>query len=242
MQKLSLPVFTLVLNLLCAELLAQTLTPHAASYTARIKKGISMNGTAIRELKPLGEGKWVYRFDVDSTIADIKESVVFDWQDAHVIPTQYNYELSGFFVRDRHQDVQFDWRKEQALGKHDGKQWQVPLPQNALDRLGYQLQLLMDVAQGKQSMHYQVVHKGHLRDNEFRVIGEERIPSVLGEIDSILVEKVRAPEKKRETLLWFAKDNHSLLLKMLQKEEDGEEYEIVLKEVLPAPTLKNAAQ
>ncbi len=242
MPKMSLPVFIIIFSLISADLFAQGLTPHAASYTARIKKGISMNGTAIRELKPLGEGKWIYRFDVDSTIADIKESVVFDWQSGHVIPTQYNYELSGFFVRDRHQDVQFDWQRRNALGKHDGKQWQVTLPDKALDRLGYQLQLLMDVAQGKQTMDYQVVHKGNLRDNEFRVIGEERIDSVLGEIDSILVEKVRAPDKKRETLLWFAKDDHSLLLKMLQKEEDGEEYEIILNEVLPAPTLQSKAK
>ncbi|MDX1451005.1 MAG: DUF3108 domain-containing protein [Oleiphilaceae bacterium] len=223
--------------LFSAELLAQELIPHAASYTARIKKGISMNGSAIRELKPLGEGKWIYRFDVDSTIADIKESVVFDWRDSRVIPTQYNYELSGFFVRDRQQDVQFDWQKNKALGKHDGKRWQVDLPSGALDRLGYQLQLLMDVATGKQQMDYEVVHKGKLRESQFRVLREERIATVLGELDSIVVEKVRAPDKKRETLLWFAKDDHSLLLKMLQKEEDGEEYEIILKEVLKAPEL-----
>ncbi len=231
---------TLLLILFTAsDLLAQTLTPHAASYTARIKKGISMNGTAIRELKPLGEGKWVYRFDVDSTIADIKESVVFDWSGSQVLPTQYNYELSGFFVRDRQQDVQFDWQRQLAKGQHDGKQWQVKLPPKALDRLGYQLQLLMDVALGKTDMQYEVVHKGKLRDNHFQVIREERIDSVLGEIDSIVVEKVRAPDKKRETLLWFAKDDHSLLLKMTQKEEDGEEYEIILKEVLDPPTLNN---
>jgi len=218
-----------VLSFLTAPAPALELIPHTASYTAKFKKGVSLNGTAVRELVKLDNGRWRYRFDVESMVADIDESVVFEWQNNQVKPLQYRYELSGFFIRDRHQDVAFDWPALKARGSHKDKTWELPIPPNALDRLGYQLQLLVDVQLEKPIMHYQVVHKNKIRPGTFRILREEPIDTVLGTVDSVLVEKVRAPEKQRETLLWFSKKYPFLLLKMNQVEEDGEEYEINLK-------------
>ncbi len=205
------------------------LVPHTASYTAKFKKGLKINGSAVRELKQLKDGRWHYRFDVESMVADIDESVIFELKGDRIRPQEYRYKLSGFFIRDRHQEVRFLWDKGVAEGQHKDKDWKIELSPQTYDRLGYQLQLLLDVQSRKPDMSYDVAHKGKLRSSTFAIIREEPIETVLGKVDSIVVEKVRAPEKKRETLLWFSKSAPYLLLKMTQVEDDGEEYEILLK-------------
>lgn len=208
---------------------ALELIPHRAGYNANIEKGISLKGDAIRELKKLEDGRWHYRFDVKSFVADIDESVVFSWQNDHAIPARYDYELKGMMIKDRLQKVDFDWTNQQAIGKERNSDWRIAIPELALDRLGYQLQLLADVQNRKTVMHYQIVHKGKVRPSTFQVMREENIDTVFGKVTSIMLEKVREESSKRITHLWFSKEHPFLLLKMKQIEEDGEEYEIIVK-------------
>lgn len=208
------------------------LIAHKAVYTAKIQKGVSINGEAVRELKSLGNGQWLYRFDVDSFVADIRESVRINWQNDQVIPNQYHYSLSGLFIRDRKYEVEFDWNNNLALSPIKKDRWQInDIPANTLDRLGYQLQLSMDVLLNKNEMHYQIAHKGKLRESHFQVVREEKIDTALGKVNSIVVEKVRSKDSKRQTSLWFSKQHKFLLLKMTQIESDGEKYEINIKSV-----------
>lgn len=208
---------------------ALELIPHKAGYNANIEKGISLKGDAIRELTKLDDGRWHYRFDVKSLVADIDESVIFSWQNDHVIPARYDYELNGMMIKDRLQKVDFDWTSQQAIGKERNSNWRIAIPELALDRLGYQLQLLADVQNRKTEMHYQIVHKGKVRPSTFQVMREENIDTVFGKVTSIVLEKVREESSKRITHLWFSKAHPFLLLKMKQIEEDGEEYEIIVK-------------
>ena len=91
--------------LLSAHAFCVELLPHKAKYSAYIKKGISMKGDAIRELKPLKNGQWLYRFDVESFAADIEESTIFSWNDGRITPLNYKYILSPFFASDRKRKV-----------------------------------------------------------------------------------------------------------------------------------------
>ena len=189
-----------------------------------------MKGDAIRELKPLKNGQWLYRFDVESFAADIEESTIFSWNDGRITPLNYKYILSPFFASDRKRKVAFDWLHHSVTSSYKNKEWTLEsIPLNSQDRLSYQLQLLVDVKSGKQNMIYPIVHKGKVKDSQFRTLREEPLQTALGKFDSILVEKVRAETKKRKTLLWFAKNHAFLLLKMNQIEKNGDEYEINIK-------------
>lgn len=208
-----------------------TLHPHKATYSAKIKKGLSINGTALRELS-LQNGGWNYRFDVDSMMAKIDESLSFKAEASKLRPLKYRYDLSGFFIKNRHQSANFDWTNKTISGKRNKDKWQLALDNHPLDRLGYQLQLASDVYSGQQEMSYQVVNKGRIETNRFAVTGEEQLDTALGSMPSIVVKKVRAEGKKRETFLWFSKDYPLLLLKLTQKEKDGEEYEVNIQELI----------
>jgi hypothetical protein len=203
------------------------LVDHTASYKAKIKKGISIEGTAIRSLKKLDNGKWLYTFNVDSFAADIRESSLVTVSNNTIIPLAYHYKLSPFWGRDKKRQVNFDWKNKTAKNPLKKTKWLIPdIPENTKDRLSYQLQLLSDINEGKTDILYQVAHKGKLRESHFQVMSEETIQTALGPMKSVLVTKLRDANKKRKTHLWFSKDTPMLLLKMHQTEKDGEEYEI----------------
>lgn len=227
--KLSI-ISSLLFGFLCSTQAAE-LVPHKASYTAKIKKGISIKGEAVRELKKVPNGQWLYSFNVKSVIADIEESTLLSWRDNRVIPYFYDYKLSVFLARDKLKKVYFDWRKMTAVNPLKNKGWVINnIPSHTLDILGFQLQLGMDLQSGRQEMLYYVANKGELRQNLFKVTGKEKINTVFGPIQSITVVKVRDDSSKRKTNLWFSKQYPFLLLKMVQVETDGEQYEINITE------------
>lgn len=211
------------------------LQEHSASYSAKIKKGVSIDGKATRTLKRLDKNKWLYSFNVDSFIADIKESSVILHDKGHIQSLDYNYKLSAFLVSDRKRKIHFDWVNNTAVNPLKKSDWEIKnIPQNTYDRLSYQLQLLLDVHNSHTKMTYFIAHKAKLRESQFVVLGEEVIQSRFGNVQSITAKKQRDEDAKRETYLWFSKDFPLLLLKMTQREKDGEEYEIVLSSAIIA--------
>ena len=80
-------------------------------------------------------------------------------------------------------------------------------------------------------MSYQVVDGDEIETYDFRVLGEEKVGTRVGQVDAIKVERVRDPtQSKRQTILWFAKDWDYLLVRLHQVEKDGKEYQIMLQD------------
>ena len=206
------------------------LVPYEARYAASMSKGVSLNGEGIRELTDQGNNIWLYRTDVDSFIADINESLIFRWEDGQVIPLRYRYHLSGFLIKDRKQSIDFDWQAGIATGSYRGEKFEVELRDNTLDPLGYQLQLHQDLKAGKRDVTYQVLDKGDYDDDRFAVIDEDSLSDNGRTMNTLKAEKVREEDSKRQTLMWFDPARDYLLVRLLQVEPDGSEYELKLKD------------
>ncbi len=203
------------------------LLPLKASYSASMDKGIALSGTASRSLTEREDGTWLYRTDVDSFIADIRESLILRWENNQVVPIRYRYKLSGFLIRDRAEAIDFDWDKGVATGHHEGDRFSLELEEGALDPMGYQLQLHQDIRAGKTEMVYRVVDEGDYDTDRFAVVGEEILHTNRGEIATVKAEKVR-DDSKRQTLMWFAPEQEHLLIQLLQVEPDGSRYKITI--------------
>lgn len=206
------------------------LVPYEARYTASMSKGVSLNGEGVRELTDQGNNVWLYRTDVDSFIADINESLIFRWEDSQVIPLRYRYHLSGFLIKDRKQSIDFDWQAGIATGSYRGDKFEVELRDKTLDPLGYQLQLHQDLKAGKRDVTYQVLDKGDYDDDRFAVIDEDSLSDNGRTMNTLKAEKVRDEDSKRQTLMWFDPARDYLLVRLLQVEPDGSEYELKLKD------------
>ena len=205
------------------------LKPMTATYSASLKKGIPFKGSATRSLERQEDGTWLYRFDVDSFIADIRENVHFRWDGEHVVPDRYRYSLEGMMIPDRKNTIDFNWAQKLATGKHKDDRFSLDIPKQTLDPLGYQLQLMLDLKKGKQKMQYQVVDGNDLDEDVFAVIGNEKLDSKLGPVNTIKMEKVRKKGSKRQTRMWFAPKWDYLLVRFVQIETDGTRYEVNLE-------------
>lgn len=206
------------------------LNPMELSYTASLDKGISLNGSARRILEKLDDGTWRFRTDVDSFIADIDESLIFRWENNRVVPLRYRYRLSGFLIKAREQAINFDWDRMLVSGHHRGNEFSLPLEEGALDPMGYQLQLSQDIKAGKREMEYRVIDKGNYDTDRFAVVDEEILRANGEEVRTLKAEKVRDPDSKRQSLMWFAPERDHLLIRFLQVEPDGSEYKLNINE------------
>lgn len=206
------------------------LHPMELSYNASMDKGISLKGSARRILEKRDDGTWRFRTDVDSFIADIDETLIFRWENNQVVPLRYRYELSGFLIKTRKEAIDFDWDTMVVSGHHEGDRFSMALEEGALDPMGYQLQLSQDIKAGKREMEYRVIDKGSYDTDRFAVVDEE-IRRINGdEVTTLKAEKVRDSDSKRRSLMWFAPERDYLLIRFLQVEPDGSEYELTINQ------------
>lgn len=207
---------------------------HKAYYTAKIDHGLSLSGTATRELRKAKDGAWSYTFFVDTLPATIHEQSTFAMTNAQIEPLMYSYALEGALIKNRYQAVKFSseaTQKKHTINEtYKDKSWTYIGDYGVLDRLNYQLQLQVDVSLNNtepndNTLNYHVAHKGKLRSYAFKTKGQQTIQTTLGEKSALVVEKVRQ-DTARETTLWFDTEAPYALLRFIQTEGDGERYEI----------------
>jgi uncharacterized protein DUF3108 len=219
-------VSTLLLLALSSALAALELKPSVTQYKASFENGLPISGTATHTLVQLSSNIWRYQFNVDSFFAEINESVYFQWTGEKVIPISYHFKRSGWAVTNRRATLEFNWKEHKVLNDVQGIPWSMTIPEGAIDKLGYQLQLRFDLKTGKQALRYQVADGGYLKEFSFERQGEESLSTELGDVTAVIVKKVRTESDKRDSILWFAKEWDYLLVKLTQVEADGERYEI----------------
>ncbi|MBD9424971.1 DUF3108 domain-containing protein [Pseudomonas sp. PDM15] len=208
---------------------ALELKPFSASYTADWKQ-VPISGTASRSLEALDNGRWELNFEASMLVASLNETSTFRMENDAFLPLTYRFDRSGL-GKAKQIELDFDWTEKQVLGNDRGDPVRFPLNRGIQDKSTYQLVLQHDVADGKQSMSYQVIDGDEVETYDFRVLGEERVRTKAGLIDAIKVERVRDPtQSSRKTVLWFAKDWNYLLVRLHQVEKDGKEYQIMLKD------------
>lgn len=207
---------------------AQDLTPFTASYAADMRK-VPVNGEATHTLRANDDGTWTLNFNAGLFVARLTEESVFRLQGDRVQPLNYHYERRGL-GRGRTSRLNFDWDQGLVTGSHKNEEFELQTEPGLLDKTTYQLALQRDLIAGRTDLQYRVVDGDDIEDYEFRITGEKRVTTRVGQFDAVEVERVRDADAKRQTTLWFAKDWEYLLVRLTQVETDGQEYQIMLKE------------
>tara|TARA_R100001198_G_scaffold55568_1_gene31533 strand:- start:2927 stop:3709 length:783 start_codon:yes stop_codon:yes gene_type:complete len=222
------PLAALLLGLSASAAGAIELQPFSASYAADMKN-IPVNGEAIHSLQANEDGSWNLSFSASMFVARLTEQSTLRVADDRIQPLTYHYERRGL-GRGKEILQHFDWPQAQVTGTYKGESFSLPTEPGLLDKTTYQLALQADLAAGKTDMTYRVVDGDEIEEYAFRVVGEERVTTKAGQFDAVEVERVREPDARRETTLWFAKDWNYLLVRLSQIETDGQHYQIMLKE------------
>lgn len=198
-----------------------------ARYALRAK-GFEI-GVTRWSLAPLEGGRFEYRSHSEAVgmaklLRDerIFERSVWRFVDGSLRPLRYDYSRSGG-KRERDVKVRFDWKRGEVVSTVNGESRRAPLAPGTLDKLVYQLALMRDLADGMREARYTVADGSKVKTYRLRVLRTERLDTVLGALDTVVVERSREDDE-RETLVWCAPALRYLPVRVEHREKDGTLY------------------
>ncbi len=154
-----------------------------------------------------------------------KSLLRYSAEDNRLLPESYHYARSG--KKARHVDLSFDREKNKVVNRVNDDPWVMDIPKGALDKLSYQLQIMLDAGE-KESFSYPIADGGKLKQYEIARVREEMLETAIGRYQTLVL---RRKSGKRETTIWCAPALNYLPLKIMQREKDGGEYYAEIKKL-----------
>lgn len=211
-------------------------TPYEARYEAR---AMGMRTSAWRTLALNNN---VFQLDhglavsvLGANLITVNERTEFHWQEQQAVPLQYHYKQSG--VRKRDERVMFDWPTLSATMNRDGREQTQTLEAGYQDNLSFSAQMSADLLNKPELrapetiLSYQILDARRLEIQDYKVIGEERISTPAGELDTVKLERIRDSDSGRSTVIWLSTQHQFILAKLLQIESSGSEMALTLESV-----------
>jgi len=213
--------------LLASEPPALTLRPYQASYTA------TFNGMPIEAQRQLLKSKQGYRLETTARnfLGNMRETEQLHLDAEGRIRIDGYLSKRSFFGSKREAKLVIDHQLKKATYTRKKKRREIDLQPDFLGPISYQLQLRRDLTQPDSTLKYTVISHGKIKNYQFERLGEEVITTGLGDISALKIRRVR-DSKERETLFWMAEEFAFLPVKVWQREEDGESYEMTLKSLV----------
>ncbi len=178
--------------------------PFSAHYVARWKS-IDV-GTSDLDLVPgAAPGRYVYTWR-------IRAGGIFRLIYRHDVVQKSWLRVDGREVRPMAYEAQdgdsrihldFDWSTHRAQGTVTGKPVDLALRDDTQDLMSIQIQVMQDLRAGHLPSTFWIIDKDQIKDFDYRRVGEQRIATALGELDTIVVTS-RRPDGDRVLTMWFA--------------------------------------
>lgn len=227
-------LFTIILSSPSASIFSQAavLLEYSAEYEA------SANGlaaTATRSLINVSENTYRLSNSLEAsfagkTFANLNQASEFILEDNKIIPQNYFYQLMG--IMGTSHTIFFNWDAKIALSMEDGENWQLPLSDGVIDQLSYQIAMrlaLIDNSGSQTTFSYNIVDGDAIETQQYRLVGEEVLPTPLGELNTLKLERIREASDERVTKIWLAADWNYLLTRIEQLNSSGLRIVLELK-------------
>ena len=198
-------------------------------------KGLPIKATGIRELQQIGPNNYLLSSTATSFFASVTEQTAFSLTpDNRVLPTLYEYHRKGV-GKNRDAILRFDWQANRVLNDVQDQPWSMAIPTGALDKLSYQLQMRHELLAAYQQglpwpeLTYEVADGGQLKSYSFEILGEETVKTPVGTFNALKITRTRQ-DSDRTTIFWLAPAYDFLLVRFLQREDEGGGFELFLQE------------
>ena len=130
---------------------------------------------------------------------------------------------------DDNEHLLFDWKKLRVRNTGAGEHWEIPLPEDAIDRLIMQLAMLFDLRDGKTEFSYKVPRQGRIKTYEFGLVGEETLQLESGSYRTLKVK--RTNDDKDKSWVWSAPELNYFPVRFLKHKKSGIKIELVLRKL-----------
>ena len=213
--------------LACASLPAfAALKPFNADYTANYM-GLEASGRMT--LDASGGNRWTYTLQIQSAVAQLSQSTVFDENGGNWRPLS-GHDSSSVLIKKSDKQATYDWSRNQATWSGDVKddrKGPVALRAGDLDAMLLNLAIVRDVHGGDKALDYRMVDEGKGKDMTYRVAGKEAV-SIAGKQRQ--ATRVEGTDGSRQTVLWVV-DDVPVPVRILRRHDGKDEMDLRLRAV-----------
>lgn len=223
----------IILLLLCNSVWAVDIfpPPFTAKYSL-YASGIPV-GEGTRTLIARGGGKFEFESigETNGLISifkklRIEERTKFIRIEGKIRPLEYFYNHTG--KKSKLKVIVFDWLKKIATSSFEDKIEKIPLEEDTLDGLLYQVVLMQELQQGKRKLKYKVANKNKISVYTPKFLGKEFIDTGVGKLETLKYERASS---NRSTILWCAPKLHYLPVQVQHTEKNGDVFSMLLQSV-----------
>lgn len=217
---------TALLSILLAAAPAWAVKPFTADYEAHVMGGISAD--AKMSLSSAGGDRWNYVLSVESPVASLRQSTLFEDRNGAWRPLSGN-DSTQMLIKKSQKVANYDWAKGEARWSGDVKADRagpVKLQEGDLDAMMLNLAIVRDVAAGK-PLSYRLVDNGLARSQTYQNMGKDTV-SVAGKART--ATKVSRSSDDKQVIVWIV-DGLPVPARILQKKDGKDELDLVLKSV-----------
>ena len=201
---------------------------------------LTSDGSEIAEVEqvfePAGDGRWRFTSRVEpsgilATLVGgtIREVTELEEHVARLRPTSYLFERRGL-ARDRDVTVRFDWKRGRVENVVNDDRWTMRVPQDALDKHSLVLAVSADLEAGTLADSYPVADGGRLKTYSFQRLGDERLVTPLGVLDTVKLRRER-PGGRPATLFWHAPAYAHLPVRIERRDGEGRVLRMALTRI-----------
>ena len=147
---------------------------------------------------------------------------------SNIMPLHYSYQHTGG-KKDRDVEINFDWESGQIINRVNNSIWHMKTQTGVLDKLLYQLVIMIDLKSGNIPEKYIIADGGKIKEYLFKYIQDEVIETPIGNFNTMKLARYK--KNKQETYLWCAYDLDFLPIKVITKENDGRLSKAIIKSI-----------
>lgn len=207
-----------------ADVAKPSLQPYQARYhTTAMGLGLTLKRSLVLE-----NGIYTLKNAGKIFVAGISEKTHFRVNNGAIHGIDFVYKLTGLLKRRR--EVQFD-PEQHVIRSLKKKVWtEHPWQPNLLDRLSQQEAVrlaLINAATPPALLTFTVVDGARIRTRKLEWIGNEKLATEVGELDTVHYRQIRENTEKRASDIWLATDFDYLMVRT-RHVENGSPVEITL--------------
>lgn len=206
--------------------------PKAYTATYVVFRNGSALGNATVRLSAIGNGRWELTSNTTGTgiaaIAGVQidERSVLRWNEGRPETIDYSFNQKAGW-KNKHRSITVDAQGKRVDSQDKEKSYVLKYEAGVLDRHAVTVAVMQDLSEGKRGdLLYPVADRDELHTHLYRVIGNEKMQTAMGLMNSVKVQRIRETSNGRVTTLWLGADRQFVPLRIEQKEADGDTIEM----------------
>lgn len=176
------------------------------------------SGNSRLTVKRQASQQYAATFEAEHPLLDITQKANFSMKQCNVQPISYSTNANPALKSRVKESIDFNWsQKKASYSNNKDEHNSFTLNKSLLDPFSFFFKARCDLMAGKKNLSYPIIYKGKERTHKYKVIGSEKVKTGIGEVEALVVERVRG-NKSRQTRFYVAPSLDYMLVKIEHRE------------------------